>query len=59
MVELRDYTNNETRLVMQVYDESYRVKQWSNIAVSVAYDWDTRISTVSFYGFDTGKSALR
>ena len=59
MVELRDWTNNETKLKMQVYDKSYCMMQWSNIAVSVTYDWDNNISTVSFYGVEKGKTALR
>jgi len=54
MIELRDWTNHDTKVAMLAYDKSYCPKNWSNIALSVFYNWNTGMSTICFYGAEDG-----
>jgi len=48
MVEIRDWMDGHTRFRAMTVDPGYKPKQWSNIALSVDYDWDYDISTIQF-----------
>lgn len=59
MIELRDWSNNETKFAMLAYDKSYSPKVWSNIGLSVSHDWEENLSTVFFYGYEDGQFFIR
>lgn len=59
MVELRDWSNHTTKFALLAYEKSYEPKKWANLGLSVAYDWDTGVSTVCFYGHEHGQIYLR
>jgi len=52
MIELKDFTWEESHFNMQAHDPGYAPKTWSNIGYSVSYDWEEAVSTISFYGYD-------
>lgn len=52
MIELQDFTREDSHFQMKAHDESYKPKTWSNIGYSVSYDWEDGVSTITFYGYD-------
>ena len=52
MIELRDWSNHDTKFAMLAMDKSYEPKNWSNIGLSVSHNWDEGGSTIIFYGYE-------
>ena len=46
MVEIRNWIDSHTRFRATAVDPGYKPKHWSNIALSVDYDWEYEISTI-------------
>jgi len=59
MIELRDWSNQDTTLALMAYDKSYCPKNWSNIGMSVAYDWDSGETSICFYGYEDNEFHIR
>jgi hypothetical protein len=59
MVELRDWTNYNSKFTLQALDAAYAPKKWSNISVSVSYNTDDDLSTITFTGYDDGEFIVR
>jgi len=49
MIELTDWTQDDSNPILAAFDTTYMPQRWNNLAVSVAFDWETELSTISFY----------
>ena len=52
MLELKDWTSDDSHFLMKIHDPSYKPKAWANIGFTVKYDWEECVSTITFYGYD-------
>ena len=49
MLEITDWSNEESKVILQAFDSNYRPLLWSNVAYSVEHDWDSELSTITIY----------